>query len=387
MALPAAALWRNAYCCNGLHRGRGVTSNVQLARPLTRPMTGSKGNESRTGSATPRSDGDDRGRSAESPSEIPKQGWRDILLRVGHRISEDNLTLVSAGIAFNAMFAVFPAMVLIVSLYGMFASPGEVAHQMRSLFALLPGDAASLIQTQLQTIASHANSTLSVGAVISLGVTLYSSAQGMSALATATNIAYHEPERRGFLKLLGIAILFTVGGLAGLLLLVGLGVAVPAILRQLPVGAIAKQIGFALNWLLLWLAAVFALAVVYRFAPCRQNPLWRWVTWGSATAATVWLLGSALFAVYVQNFGSYGKTYGALGGVMMLLMWFYLGSFAVLLGAELNAETEHQTAVDTTTGPAEPMGQRGAYVADTLGDTPGRATNQGGKPATSKSLH
>lgn len=350
-------------------------------------MAGSKIDGSGTGSANSRAERDGRGRTAEYPSEIPRRGWRDILLRVGRRIGEDNLTLVSAGIAFNAMFAVFPAMVLIVSIYGMFASPQEVSHQMKSLFALLPGDAASLIQSQLKTIASRANTTLSVGAVVSLGVTIYSSAQGMSALASATNIAYHEPERRSFLKLLGIAILFTLGGLAGLLLLIGLGIAVPALLKTLPVAAVAKQMGFALNWLLLWLAAIFALAVVYRFAPCRQNPRWRWVTWGSATAATVWLAGSALFAVYVQNFGSYGKTYGALGGVMLLLMWFYLGSFAVLLGAELNAEIEHQTAVDTTTGPPQPMGKRGAYVADTLGETPGRSRNDTPKPGASETRH
>lgn len=350
-------------------------------------MADSKIDGSGTGSANSRAERDGRGRTAEYPSEIPRRGWRDILLRVGRRIGEDNLTLVSAGIAFNAMFAVFPAMVLIVSIYGMFASPQEVSHQMKSLFALLPGDAASLIQSQLKTIASRANTTLSVGAVVSLGVTIYSSAQGMSALASATNIAYHEPERRSFLKLLGIAILFTLGGLAGLLLLIGLGIAVPALLKTLPVAAVAKQMGFALNWLLLWLAAIFALAVVYRFAPCRQNPRWRWVTWGSATAATVWLAGSALFAVYVQNFGSYGKTYGALGGVMLLLMWFYLGSFAVLLGAELNAEIEHQTAVDTTTGPPQPMGKRGAYVADTLGETPGRSRNDTPKPGASETRH
>ena len=350
-------------------------------------MAGSKVDRSGTESDNSHIVRDGRGRGAEYPSEIPARGWRDIVLRVGHRIGEDNLALVSAGIAFNAMFAVFPAMALIVSIYGMFASPGEVSQQMKSLFALLPGDAASLIQSQLKTIAGRANATLSVGAAISLAVTLYSSAQGMSALASATNIAYHEPERRGFLKLLGIAIMFTLGGLAGLLLLIGLGVAVPAALQTLPIGPVAKQIGFALNWVLLWLAAISGLAVVYRFAPCRQNPRWRWVTWGSATAATVWLAGSALFAIYVQNFGSYGKTYGALGGVMMLLMWFYLGSFAVLLGAELNAEAEHQTAVDTTTGPPQPMGQRGAYVADTLGAAPGHSESDARAPAASKSRH
>jgi membrane protein len=330
---------------------------------------------------------DGRGRRAEYPNEIPARGWRDILLRLAHRLGEDNLTLVSAGIAFNAMFALFPAMILIVSIYGMFATPAEVAHQMRSLFAILPVEAATLVQSQLQTIASRANSTLSFGAAIGLVVTIYSSAQGMLALTTAMNIAYHEPERRGFLKLLGIAVLFTLGGLAGLLLLIGLGVAVPAGLRQLPVGPIAKQIGFALNWVLLWLAAAFGFAVIYRYAPCRQRPRWTWITWGSAIAATVWLVGSALFAVYVQTFGSYGKTYGTLGGVMVLLMWFYLGSFAVLLGAELNAETEHQTAVDTTTGPPEPMGQRGAYMADTIGDIPGESQSEAGKPPSSKPGH
>jgi membrane protein len=327
----------------------------------------------------------DRGRSAEVPSEIPHQGWRDILLRVGQRIGEDNLTLVSAGIAFNAMFAVFPALIVLVSIYGLFASPAEVGAQLKPFFSMLPHDAATLIQTALLNLAGRSNRTLGIGAAVSMGVTIYSSAQGMSALATATNIAYHEPERRGFLKLLGVAILFTLGGLAGFLLLLGLGVAVPYVLSALPIGPIAKEIALVVRWVLLWCFAVLALTVVYRYAPCRENARWRWITWGSVIAATLSFGGSVVFSLYVQNFGSYGKTYGALGGVMILLMWFYLGSFAVLLGAEINAEMEHQTAVDTTTGAPQPMGKRGAYVADTLGPTPGHSRSENRKSANPSS--
>ena len=329
----------------------------------------------------------DRGRSAELPSEIPRQGWRDILLRVMHRISEDNLALVAAGIAFNAMFAVFPTLIVLVSIYGLFASPQDVSSQFKPFYSMLPADAASLIQTSLTNLVGKSNSTLGIGAAISMAVTIYSSAQGMSALTSATNIAYHEPERRGFFKLLAIAILFTLGGLAGVLVLLGLGIAVPYVLAALPFGPIAKQIALALRWVLIWFFAVGALTVVYRYAPCRENARWRWITWGSVIAATLWLGGSVIFSLYVQNFGSYGKTYGALGGVMILLMWFYLGAFAVILGAEINAEMEHQTAVDTTTGSPQPLGERGAYVADTVGPTPGMSQNESRRSASPSSGH
>lgn len=290
----------------------------------------------------------DRGPGAQLPNEIPRRQWRDILLRVLHRVGEDNLTLIAAGIAFNAMFALFPALIVLFSIYGYFASPAHVAEQIKPFYAVLPHDAANLIQRSLQNLTGKSDTTLGVGASVSLVVTIYSSAQGMWALATATNVAYHEPERRGFIKLFAMAILFTLGGLAGFLLLVGLGIAVPYVLGALPFAQLAKNIALAVRWVLLWCFAVFALAAVYRYAPCRKEPRWHWVSWGSLLAATLWLGGSVLFSLYVQNFGSYGRTYGALGGVMLLLMWFYLGSFAVLLGAELNAEIEHNGSVDAS---------------------------------------
>jgi membrane protein len=157
---------------------------------------------------------------------------------------------------------------------------------------------------------------------------------------------------------------------AAFLVMLGLGVAVPLVLQILPLGPAAATAILVFRWVLLWLFAAGAFAVIYRFAPDRHPAQWQWVTWGSAVAATLWLSASVLFELYVKNFSSYGVTYGALGGVIVLIMWFYLGGFAVVLGAEINAEMEHQTAVDTTEGPPKPMGQRGAYVADTLGRTP-----------------
>jgi membrane protein len=312
-----------------------------------------------------------RGRDAGSPGEIPAAGWRDILLRVWQKIGQDNASLVAAGIALNTLLAVFPALALAVLIYGLFSSPAGVAANLKPFFAILPPDAAQLLQSQLQTLVSPAHlKNLGVGAVMSALIAFWSARQGIVALMTATNIAYYERERRSLLTQIAISLVFTISAVVAFLVMLGLGVAVPLVLQVLPLGPVAADVILVSRWVLIWLFAVGALAVVYRYAPDRNTARWRWVTWGSAVAATLWLLGSVLFELYVQNFSSYGVIYGALGGVIVLIMWFYLGGFAVVLGAEINAEMEHQTAIDTTEGPPKPMGRRGAYVADTLGQTP-----------------
>ncbi len=328
---------------------------------------------------------DDHGRSAQEPQEIPRRGWRDILLGVLRRIGRDNIPLVSAGIAFNAMFASFPALVVLLSIYGLFSSPADVSRHMRPFLAVLPADAVSLIQDQLQSIASRPAMTLGVGAAVSMVVTLWGSIQGMSALTTAMNIAYHQREHRGYFELLWIALLFTLGAIGAFLVMLALGVALPIVLKLMPLGVVARTLALAVRWMLLWSFAVATLSVVYRYAPSREDAGWKWVTWGSVASATLWLAVSLLFTVYVENFGSYAKLYGAVGGVMVLLMWFYLGSFAILLGAVLDAEMEHRTAVDMTTGPPQSMGERGAYVADTLGPIPGRGRSETRRSASPSS--
>jgi membrane protein len=311
-----------------------------------------------------------RGRAARTPSDIPRAGWRDILLRVWQKLSQDNLSLVAAGVALNTLLAVFPAMAVLASVYGMFASPAQVGHEIAPFYGILPHEAAGIIQAQLEALARPRNQTLGIGAIVSFVVSVYYSSQGVSALMSATNIAYSERERRGFLKVILVAIGFAIGAVAGFVVMLLLTVAVPLGLEHLPLPGFVDQAALILRWVLLWVFAALGLAIVYRYAPSRENAQWRWVTWGSVVAATLWLGSRRLFSLYVRNFGSYGKTYGALGGVIVLIMWFYLQAYAIVLGAEFNAETEHQTAVDTTRGPPAPMGERGAYVADTLGRRP-----------------
>jgi membrane protein len=311
-----------------------------------------------------------RGRDARTPSEIPRAGWRDILLRVWQKLGDDNTSLVAAGIALNTLLAVFPAMAVLASIYGMFASPAQVGQEIAPFYGILPHEAAGIIQTQLEALARPQGHTLGIAAVVSLVVSIYYSSQGVSALMSATNIAYDETERRGFFMRMLIALGFALGAVAGFVLMLLLTLAVPLGLEHLPLTRFANTAALVLRWILLWAFAVLGLAIVYRYAPSRENARWRWVSWGSVVAASLWLASSFLFSLYVRDFGSYGKTYGALGGVIVLIMWFYLQGFAIVLGAEFNAETEHQTAVDTTRGPPAPMGERGAYMADTLGQRP-----------------
>jgi membrane protein len=308
-----------------------------------------------------------RGRAAHTPSDIPKAGWRDILLRVWQKLGDDNISLVAAGVALNTLLAVFPAMALLASIYGMFASPAQVGKDVAPFYGILPHDAAAIIQAQLEALARPHAHTLGIAAVASLLLSVYYSSQGVSALMSATNIAYSEGERRSFLMRLVVALGFAFGAVVGFVLMLLLTVAVPLGLQRLPLPGFVNVAALVLRWVLLWLFAVLGLAIVYRYAPSRENARWRWVSWGSVVAATLWLASSFLFSLYVRDFGSYGKTYGALGGVIVLIMWFYLQGFSIVLGAEFNAEMEHQTAIDTTEGPPAPMGERGAYMADTLG--------------------
>src|SRR5690606_31867350 len=300
-----------------------------------------------------------RGRDARGPGDIPSRGWRDVLLRVKEESSKDNASLIAAGLALYALLAIFPALAAAVSLYGLFASPDQIAQQVDSLTGVLPQQAADILRTALQNLASQQGQALGVGAIIGFLLALWSARKGVVALMTATNIAYDEEEERGFFKQLFVSLAFTLAGVMAFVLIVALAVGLPVMLRALGVPSIVETLLSLARWVVLWLLVVLALAVVYRFAPDRDRPQWRWVSWGSAIAATLWLIASLGFSYYVQNFGSYGETYGALGGVVVMLLWFYLSSYVVILGAEINAEMEHQTERDTTSGDEKPLGERG----------------------------
>lgn len=310
--------------------------------------------------------GRDRGRDAKRPTDIPLRGWWDIAVRVKREMTTDNVSIIAAGLALYALLAVFPALAAAVSIYGLFASPADIAQHLQQVTPTLPSDAAGILERQVQDL-SQRQQALSIGVVVGILLALWSARKGMVALMTATNVAYGEDEERGFFKQLFVSLAFTIGAVLGFLAVLLLGVAVPVGLAFLPLGPAAAAVLQIARWILLFGVAIFGLAIVYRFAPDRREAQWQWVTPGSLVAATLWLGGSLLFALYVRNWGSYGDTYGALGSVIVLLMWFYLTGYAVILGAEINSELERQTKRDTTEGAPKPMGQRGAYSADTVG--------------------
>jgi membrane protein len=311
-----------------------------------------------------------RGRVADTPRQIPAAGWRDVLWRVKDELAQDNLSLVAAGVAFYALLAIFPAIAATVSIYGLLADPQTVEQQLAATSQVLPEEARGIIEGQLTRVTSGASVALSFGAIASLLFAIWSANKGTQALIIALNIVYDEPEKRGFIRLTLISLGLTLGII--LFVIIGLAAiaALPALFGHLGLPEEVRRLAGWLRWPVLGVAFVIGLAVVYRFAPSRDEPRWRWVSWGAVLATVLWLIGSALFSWYVSKFGSYNETYGSLGAVAVLMMWFWLSALIVLLGAELNAEMEHQTERDTTRGPAEPLGERGAYVADTVGGRP-----------------
>ena len=313
---------------------------------------------------------DGRGRDATTPSQLPRSGWRDIALRVKGEISKDNIDIVAAGVALYALLALFPALIALISLYGWFADPTQVEQQITAFTGVLPQNVQALLTTQMQEIAGGAESTLGVGAILGFLFTLWSASKGMKALFTALNIVYDEEEKRGFITLNALAIVLTLGALVFGIVALALIAILPPLLGHLGLEAIARVAVSLVRWPLLAVAVMGALAVLYRYGPSRDHPQWSWVSWGAVVATVLWLITSILFSVYVANFGSYNETYGSLGVVVVFLMWLYLSAYIVLIGAELNAEMEHQTTRDTTRGAEQPMGRRGAQKADTVGESP-----------------
>jgi membrane protein len=305
---------------------------------------------------------DDRGRGAEVPQQIPPRGWLAIAKRTAKEVKADQVPLLAAGVAFYALLALFPAIIAGVSIYGLVADPQTVRDQIANLTKLLSPETADLVGQQLLQVTSGAGGALGVATVVGILTALWSASSGMKALVTGVNLAYDEGEGRKFVKLRGLALLLTLGAM------VLVGVALATIVGYPP---IADTLPTALRWLvaivrfvILGGLLVVGLAVLYRYAPDRDQPRWSWVSWGSGIAALLWVLATIGFAVYANFFGNYNKTYGALAGVIILMFWLYLSALVVLVGAELNTEMELQTAKDTTKGPEQPMGDRDAHAAD-----------------------
>ena len=319
-----------------------------------------------------RSNGDAAGREADRPSEIPPRGWFAVLKRVKAEVKEDNVPLLAAGVAFYAMLAIFPAIIAVVTVYGMVADPAQVQSQVGEFAKSLPSGADQLLTEQLKSVTSAGRQSLSIGLAVSLLAVLWTASGGIQGLVKGLNLVYDEKETRGFLKLRGLSLLLTLGAILMAVVAIALVAVFPAVVDDLKLGQAGQLAASIARWVVLALLVLSAVAVLYRYAPDRANPRWRWVSWGAVVALVLWLLGSIGFSWYVDNFGKYNQTYGALAAVIILLLWLFLSAFVVLIGAEIDAEIERQTVRDTTTGPERPMGQRDAEVADTVGESPQR---------------
>ena len=323
-----------------------------------------------------------RGRNAEHPGQIPVRGWKDIFWRAWTEFNRDNIPQVAGGVTFFGLLALFPALAAFVSLYGLFFDPATAEQQVRLLNGVLPAEALGFVSDQIKRLAAAHHTGLSFAFVSGLLLSLWSANSGMKALMVGLNISFEEREKRKFVQLNLVSLAFTLGGLVFVILSAGAVIVVPVVLAFVGYQGSALSL---LRWPFLFLVAVGAITILYRYGPSRQLERWRWVTAGSALAAVLWLTASLLFSIYVAHFGNYDKTYGSLGAVVGFMTWIWVSIITILFGAEINSEIEHQTAVDTTTGAPVPMGKRGAYMADTLGAARPKPGLDGKTPAPPKS--
>lgn len=308
--------------------------------------------------------GNQPGAQADDPGEIPPSGWREIAKRVFKSLGADHVSLVAGGVAFFAFLSIFPALSALVALYGLVVAPDQVATQVGQLASVLPQQAQQMLNERLVDLTSTSDETLGWGLLLSVVLSLWSANKGTAALVEGLNIVYNEEEKRNFIKLKLTTLAFTLAGFVAAICCLILIVGISAAIESLGLAGWLQFLIASIRWPLLALIFIGALAMAYRFGPCRNDPKFRWVSVGSVVSTALWLLLSAGFAYYVGNFGSYDEVYGSLAAVVITLLWLYLTVMTILLGAEINGEMEAQTNRDTTVGPERPIGRRGAYYAD-----------------------
>jgi membrane protein len=308
------------------------------------------------------------GRFAKRPWQIPWAGWKDVLWRSAREIENDDVLDVAAGVAFWGLFALLPALIALVVLYGLVSNPVDIASQVNRFTVAMPQAARSLVSDQVSEIHRGSPLGLRFGLFASLAVAILGASSGVAAMLRGINKAYDEEETRGWLRVRFLAICFTVGIALCVVLSIGAITLLPRVVAEVGLANSTKHLIAVARWPVMALAVMAGLGLLYRYGPNRTPPKWQWVSLGAVLATIIWTLASLSLGVYADNFGRFNKTYGALGGVAVLALWMFLSALAILLGAELNAELEHQTGEDSTVGPPRPMGERGATVADQIGD-------------------
>jgi membrane protein len=325
---------------------------------------------------------DGRGRNATGPTDIPAPGWKDIFRRVYEEIGRDRVLLVAAGVTFYLLLAFAPALAALISLYGLFADPATISEHVSLLQGMVPGGAMEILEDQLTRLSAQGQTKLGLTSGLSLAVALWSANAGVKSLFDAMNVAYGEEEKRSFLKLNLVSLAFTISTITAVIVLVGAAIVLPVLLEGF--GEYADLISRIASIAALAVVLIIALAALYRWGPSRETAKWRWITPGALLTIVVTIIASVLFSWYVANFGSYNATYGSLGTVVGFMTWMWITMIIVICGAELNSEAEHQTARDSTTGPEQPLGTRGARMADRVAPRHG---SRGYAPQTQREQH
>jgi membrane protein len=308
-----------------------------------------------------------RGRRARAPTHIPWQGWKDIGMRVWKEVQDDRILALAAGVVFYCLVALFPAIAALVSSYALFSDAGTIGNHLSLVANVVPSSALDLLRDEIARIAAKSDGRLTIGFLIGFGIALWSANAGMKAIFDALNIIYDEDEKRGLIKLNLISLFFTLCAIVAAMLAVGAIIVFPLVLAAFGWSSLDKPLIGILRWPFMFVVIIVILAVIYRYGPSRRRAKWRWLSVGSVIGALAWILVSSLFSYYLSNFANYNATYGALGAVVGLMIWMWLSTIVVLVGALINSEIEHQTARDTTVGRAKPLGTRGAVMADTVG--------------------
>jgi membrane protein len=309
-----------------------------------------------------------RGRRANSPTEIPPIGWKDVVWRIYGDITENRILLIAAGVSFYLLLSLVPTLTAFVSLYGLFNDRASVLEHVQLLSGVVPAGVLSVLEEQLTRLTSQPNDTLGWTLIVALALALWSASAGVKAMFDAMNVAYHETEKRSFLVFNGMALLFTFAGAVAAVLVLAVVVVMPALVSLVP--------GQGLEWVVrigsyavMLVVLSLMIAGLYRWGPSRQQARWRWITPGVLVSVVALGIGSVGFSWYVANFSDDNAAYGSLGAVIGLMTWLWISSTLVIIGAVLNSEIEHQTVRDSTTGERAPLGKRGAFVADTVGET------------------
>jgi membrane protein len=308
-----------------------------------------------------------RGRHAVAPWHIPWAGWKDILWRVYASINDNRLLAVAAGVVFYSLLAIFPAIAAFVSLYGLIADASTIDSHLSAAAGVLPAGAVDILHEQITRLTAKTDTKLGIGFITGLAVALWSANAGMKGIIDALNVVYDEKEKRSFVKLNLLSLLFTLVAILSLIVALAAVVIAPIVFSAVGLSSLLGLTIAVLRWPLLLVLAAVALAAIYRYGPSRTEARWQWLSVGSIAAAVAWLIGSVLFSWYIGHFGAYNATYGSLGAAVGMMMWMWISAIVILLGGELNAEIEHQTAKDSTVGSEKPLGERGAVMADTIG--------------------